>query len=34
LTRGMEVLGNAGVNRAELTRIALTSLNVFPVPVR
>ena len=29
VTRGMEVLGNAGVSRAELTSIALTSLNVF-----
>lgn len=34
LTRGMEVLGNAGVDRAELTRIALTSMDVFPVPAR
>jgi TetR/AcrR family transcriptional repressor of nem operon len=29
LTRGMEVLGNAGVSRAELTTVALTSLNVM-----
>jgi AcrR family transcriptional regulator len=29
LTRGMEVLGNAGVSRAELTKVALTSLRVM-----
>jgi AcrR family transcriptional regulator len=29
LTRGMEVLGNAGVSRAELTTVALTSLRVM-----
>lgn len=34
LTRGMEVLGNAGVSRAELTRVVLTSLNVLPVSPR
>lgn len=31
LTRGMEVLGSAGVGRAELTRIAVTSLDVLPL---
>lgn len=30
LTRGMEVLGNAGVGRTELTSVALTSLAVLP----
>jgi AcrR family transcriptional regulator len=31
LTRGMEVLGSAGVSRTELTVIALTSIKVLPV---
>lgn len=30
VTRGMEVLGNAGLDRAELTGIALTSLRALP----
>jgi TetR/AcrR family transcriptional regulator, transcriptional repressor for nem operon len=30
VTTGMEVLGNAGVSRADLTSIALTSLNALP----
>ncbi len=30
VTRGMEVLGRAGVGRAELTSIALTSLRALP----
>ncbi len=34
LTRGMEVLGNAGVSRAELTNVVLTSLKVLPVATR
>ncbi|WP_159619986.1 TetR/AcrR family transcriptional regulator [Arthrobacter zhaoguopingii] len=31
LTRGMEVLGGAGVSRTELTAVALTSIKVLPV---
>ncbi|TFI44821.1 TetR/AcrR family transcriptional regulator [Rhodococcus sp. 1R11] len=31
VTRGMEVLGNAGVDRAELTGIALASLRALPM---
>ncbi|MHA7263702.1 TetR/AcrR family transcriptional regulator [Arthrobacter sp. TMN-37] len=34
LTRGMEVLGAAGVNRTELTAIALTSLRILSAPER